>query len=58
MEFVTLNNGVKMPTLGLGVCLAKGLAGCEESGLYAIQAGYRLMDTASSYYNDVICCEV
>ena len=52
MEFVTLNNGVKMPTLGLGVFLAKDPTECEESVLYALQAGYRLIDTASSYAND------
>lgn len=52
MEFVTLNNGVKMPTLGLGVFLANDLTECEESVLHAIQAGYRLIDTASSYYNE------
>lgn len=52
MEFVTLNNGVKMPTLGLGVFLAKDPTECEESVLYALQAGYRLIDTASSYYNE------
>lgn len=52
MEFVTLNNGVKMPTLGLGVFLATDLAECEESVAHAIQAGYRLIDTASSYNNE------
>ena len=56
MEFVTLNNGVKMPTLGLGVFQAKDLTECEESVLYAIQAGYRLIDTASSYYNEEAVC--
>lgn len=52
MKFVTLNNGVKMPTLGLGVFLATDPMECEESVLYAIQAGYRLIDTTSAYYNE------
>lgn len=52
MEFVTLNNGVKMPALGFGVYLVDDLAECEESVLHAIQAGYRLIDTSSAYFNE------
>lgn len=52
MEFVTLNNGVKMPVLGFGVYLVDDLAECEASVLHAIQAGYRLIDTSSAYFNE------
>lgn len=48
---VTLNNGVKMPILGLGV-YQMNAEDCERSVLDAIQAGYRLIDTASAYRNE------
>lgn len=52
MEKVTLNNGVEMPILGLGVFQVRDLAECEQSVLTAIENGYRLIDTASSYQNE------
>lgn len=52
MEYVTLNNGVKMPALGFGVYLVDDLKECEESVLHAIQSGYRLIDTSSAYFNE------
>jgi len=52
MEYVTLNNGVKMPMLGFGVYqVAK--EDCEMAVLEAIRSGYRLIDTAQSYFNDI-----
>lgn len=48
---VTLNNGVKMPILGLGV-YQMNAEECERSVLDAIQAGYRMIDTASAYRNE------
>jgi len=48
---VTLNNGVKMPILGLGV-YQMNAEECERSAADAIQAGYRLFDTASAYGNE------
>lgn len=57
MEYVTLNNGVKMPVLGYGVYQVTQEE-CERCVLDALQVGYRSLDTAQSYFNDVICCEV
>ena len=48
---VTLNNGVKMPILGLGV-YQMNAEECERSVVDAIQAGYRMIDTASAYRNE------
>jgi 2,5-diketo-D-gluconate reductase A len=48
---VTLNNGVQMPILGLGV-FQMNAEDCERSVSDAIQAGYRLFDTASAYGNE------
>lgn len=52
MQYVTLNNGVKMPMLGFGVFQVPDLEVCERSVLSALQAGYRLLDTAASYQNE------
>lgn len=54
MEFITLNNGIKMPLAGFGAMMfAPEDAGKAESVIYdAIKAGYRLIDTAASYMNE------
>ena len=52
MEYVTLNNGVKMSQLGFGVYQIKDPAQCEQAVLDAISVGYRLIDTAASYGNE------
>ncbi|MCH5313198.1 MAG: aldo/keto reductase [Helicobacter sp.] len=51
MEFVTLNNGVKMPILGYGVFQVepKETQRCVED---AIEVGYRSIDTAQAYFNE------
>ena len=41
-----------MPVLGFGVFRVTDLAACERSILDAIDTGYRLIDTASSYGNE------
>ncbi len=51
MEYVTLNNGVKMPRLGYGVYQV-GKEECERCVMEAIGAGYRAIDTAQSYGNE------
>ena len=51
MEKVKLNNGVEMPVLGFGVMLMMG-EDCEKAVLDAIEAGYRLFDTAELYGNE------
>jgi diketogulonate reductase-like aldo/keto reductase len=48
----TLNNGVKMPWFGLGTWAARG-GEAKAACLTAIEAGYRLIDTASVYENEV-----
>ncbi len=52
MQTVKLNNGVEMPILGFGVFQVTDLNECERSVYDAIQAGYRLIDTAASYQNE------
>ncbi|BAN26499.1 aldo/keto reductase [Caballeronia insecticola] len=49
---VTLNNGMKMPILGYGVFQIAEEAECERCVADAVQAGYRLIDTAASYKNE------
>ncbi len=51
MQYVTLNNGVKMPQLGYGVYQVSN-AECERCVLEAIGVGYRAIDTAQSYGNE------
>ena len=51
MEYVTLNNGVRMPMLGYGVYQVSN-AECERCVLDAISVGYRAIDTAQSYGNE------
>jgi diketogulonate reductase-like aldo/keto reductase len=50
-SYITLNNGVKMPALGLGVYQSPPE---ETTGavVTALQAGYRLIDTAAAYFNE------
>lgn len=52
MQKVVLNNGVEMPVLGFGVFQVTDAETCESSVQAAIQAGYRLIDTAASYGNE------
>lgn len=52
MEYVTLNNGIKMPMVGFGVFQIKDHDECVRVVLDAIEAGYRLIDTAQSYGNE------
>lgn len=51
MEYVTLSNGVKMPILGYGVYQVTKDE-CERCVLDALEAGYRSIDTAQSYFNE------
>ncbi|POO53821.1 aldo/keto reductase [Agrobacterium rosae] len=49
---VTLNSGIEMPILGFGVFQVPDPAECERSVHDAIDVGYRLLDTATSYGNE------
>ena len=51
MEYVTLNNGVKMPSLGYGVYQTPP-ADTESCVSSAIKLGYRSIDTAQAYGNE------
>lgn len=52
MQAVTLNNGVRMPIAGYGVFQIPDPQECEKCVVDAIEAGYRLIDTAASYLNE------
>lgn len=51
MDYVTLNNGVKMPILGYGTYQVNP-GECERCVLDAISVGYRSIDTAQAYNNE------
>lgn len=51
MEYVTLNNGVKMPVLGYGVYQTP-VDDTKRAVLDAIEVGYRSIDTAQAYGNE------
>lgn len=51
MENITLNNGVKMPMLGIGTFLLSPDE-AEASVVSALQNGYSLIDTANAYVNE------
>ena len=47
---ITLNNGVEMPMFGLGVFRAAG--DTTDAVTWALEAGYRHIDTARIYRNE------
>jgi diketogulonate reductase-like aldo/keto reductase len=49
---VTLNNGIEMPLLGLGTYTMRRGKETEDAVLWALEAGYRLIDTATLYENE------
>ena len=51
MEYLTLNNGEKMPLVGFGTFMLGGEA-CKNAVASAIQNGYRMIDTAEAYGNE------
>jgi 2,5-diketo-D-gluconate reductase A len=52
MQTVKLNNGIMMPQLGFGVFQMDDLEECYQAVSEAINAGYRLFDTAATYGNE------
>ena len=52
MEWTTLNNDVKMPMLGLGVYKVEDGAVTVDTVKAALDADYRLIDTAAIYQNE------
>ncbi|MGF7420282.1 aldo/keto reductase [Providencia rettgeri] len=53
MQTVKLNNGVEMPLLGFGVFQMTDADECERAVIDALETGYRLIDTAASYQNEI-----
>ncbi len=51
MEYITLNNGVKMPMAGLGTFLMSPQE-AEDATYNALISGYPLIDTANGYSNE------
>ncbi|MGL4950136.1 MAG: aldo/keto reductase [Anaeroplasmataceae bacterium] len=52
MKTIKLNSGYNIPTMGLGVFLIKDLEECEKVVSFAIEYGYRHIDTANAYLNE------
>ena len=50
---ILLNNGVKMPLIGYGVFRMTNLKECENAVVQAVKTGYRLIDTAAAYENEI-----
>jgi len=48
---ITLNNGVQLPSLGLGVLQSEG-GQATAAVSSALTGGYRLIDTAAAYFNE------
>ncbi|WP_411030153.1 aldo/keto reductase [Spongiimicrobium sp. 3-5] len=48
----TLNNELKMPSIGLGVLFAENDGEVEGAVISALKSGYRKIDTASAYQNE------
>ena len=51
MEYKELNNGIKMPSLGIGTFMLEPDV-AEEAVCNALKNGYRLIDTANAYVNE------
>ena len=52
MSEVALANGVRMPLLGLGVFQMRSGRETEDAVRWALEAGYRHVDTAKLYGNE------
>lgn len=52
MQYRTLSNGVELPMIGYGTFRIRDAAQCERCVSQALEAGYRLFDTAATYENE------
>ncbi|MCF6406414.1 aldo/keto reductase [Chitinophaga filiformis] len=50
--YALLHNGIKMPYIGLGVYKTKDGKEVQDAVTYALDAGYRHIDTAAAYFNE------
>ena len=53
MKYLTLSNGVKIPQIGFGVYQIPDYEEAKRAVLAALRYGYRLIDTAQGYMNEV-----
>ncbi|MBQ8460636.1 aldo/keto reductase [bacterium] len=53
MQTVKLNNGTEIPAIGFGVFLIPDDGTCERAVSDALEVGYRFIDTAAAYMNEV-----
>ena len=51
-NYITLNDGNRIPQFGLGVYLIRGDENAKEACLKALKLGYRHIDTAHAYQNE------
>ena len=56
-NLLKLNNGIKIPQLGLGTWFIDD-SKVAEAVREAVKIGYRHIDTAQAYGTEVICCEL
>lgn len=52
MEYITLNDGNKIPQIGFGVFMIEPNGPTYDAVLNALKAGYRHIDTATAYFNE------
>jgi len=52
MEYIVLNNGIKMPMLVFGVYQIEEHKKAVQAVTDALETGYRLIDTAAAYFNE------
>ena len=52
MDYITLNDGNKIPAIGFGVFLIPNDGPTYDAVLEALKAGYRHIDTAAAYFNE------
>lgn len=52
MDYITLNNGIKMPQLGFGVFQIPDGKDTEQAVSDALEVDYRSIDTAAAYFNE------
>ncbi|MBQ6395927.1 MAG: aldo/keto reductase [Atopobiaceae bacterium] len=52
MQDIVLNNGAVIPQLGFGVYMSQAGEECENAVRWALEAGYRHIDTAKAYNNE------
>ena len=52
MEYITLNDGNKIPAVGFGVFMIPNDGSTYKAVTQALKAGYRHIDTAAAYFNE------